>query len=472
MKLLRRLDSLQGRLLALLLLLVSGVWFAAAVLTWVNTRHELGELLDAHLAQSAAILIAQQGEVGDADEPAQRHHPHRRHLDEGRHPDAPILHKYATQVAFQVFHQGRLTLHSSTAPEAPMSSQTRGFATVQLPGGDSWRVFGAQGNEGDVQVFVGEQLQSRRSILWSVMQSVLAPLLVALPVLGLLGWLAVRQSLKPLRSLSQAVAGRTPQATEPLVIHDTPAEMAPVVQSLNALFERIRQMLEAERRFTADAAHELRTPMAAIRAQAQVALGASDDPQQRQQALLNTLQGCDRATHLIAQLLTLSRLEAAGQQAPAAVVNLSAVAQRVAAELAPLALGRGQSLTLAAPQPCLIWADEALIGVLLRNLIDNALRYSPDSACVNIHVESAHQQALLHVEDSGPGLTEADLARLGERFFRGLGHTQSGSGLGWSIVRRIAEVYHAQVQAHPSKLGGLRVSVAWPLAANQGSPQI
>jgi two-component system, OmpR family, sensor histidine kinase QseC len=470
MILFKRLASLQARLLALLLVLIFGVWVAAAVLSWINTRHQLDELLDAHLAQSAALLVAQQI---NTDESAREHKPHRKHTyDDDEHPDAPTLHKYATRVAFQVFHNGQLTLHSGTAPETPMSQRLRGFATVRLPDGASWRVFGAQGSEGDVQVFVGEQVQSRQSILWAVMQAVLMPLLVVLPILALLGWLAVRQSLTPLRTLSQALARRQPQSVEPLVIADTPTEMAPVVASLNSLLARIGQMMTTERRFTADAAHELRTPIAAIRAQAQVALGAGADDAQRNQALHHTLAGCDRATHLVAQLLTLSRLETAGNTHPGLRVDVCQIAQRIAADLAPGALARAQVLTLDTSAPALIAADETLTAVLIRNLIDNALRYSPDGAQVNVDVRNTQAHVTLQVNDSGPGLPAADLARLGERFFRGLGTTQTGSGLGWSIVRRIADVYRAQVQAGPSALGGLCVTVTWPIAPDQGPPQI
>jgi two-component system, OmpR family, sensor histidine kinase QseC len=448
-----KLSSMQARLLGLLLTVISLVWVAAAALTWFNASHELDQLLDAHLTQSAALLVAQQ--TG--------HGPERgKHISDDERPDAPSPHKYASRVAFQVFHEGRLTLRSANVSEQPLSSDTRGFDTVTLADGQRWRVFGAQGSEGDVQVFVGEQMRSRSAILWALLQSVLMPLLYALPLLGLLGWLAVRQGLKPLRSLSLALTKRHPQAIEPLMIRNMPTEMVPVVQSLNALFERIGHMIEAERRFTADAAHELRTPIAAIRAQAQVALGAGGDETQRQQALQHTLEGCDRATHLVAQLLTLSRLEAAGTDAHGMPVDVGSIAQRIAAQLAPNAIARTQILTLEASQACPIVADDALTGVLIRNLLDNAMRYSPDGATITLHVLRENDKVTLQVDDSGPGLADADLARLGERFYRALGSQQGGSGLGWSIVRRIAEVYRAQVSVNRSGLGGLCVRVVWP----------
>jgi two-component system sensor histidine kinase QseC len=455
-----RLRSLQARLLGLLLLMVTLVWLAAAVLTWRGASDELDDLLDGHLAQSAALLIVQQSkrDLGSSDD----------HGDEyGRErEDAPSLHKYAPKVAFQVFHEGQLRMRSANTISTPMSEKIRGFSTVRLQDNSQWRVFGAQGNEGDVQVFVGELVTSRQAILWAVLKGVLMPLMYALPLLAVVGWLAVRNGLAPLRQLSKALARRQPQALEPVVLKDVPAEIDPVVKSLNALFERIQTMMASERRFTSDAAHELRTPIAAIRTQAQVALGAGDDAAQRQHALLYTLAGCDRASHLVEQLLTLSRLESSSSAPPSGLVDLAAVTHRVAGELAMTALERGQELGLDAPAHAYINADDMLSSVLVRNLLDNALRYSPDAARISLAVKSEANQVTLQVEDSGAGLSEADMARLGERFYRVLGTGQTGSGLGWSIVRRIAHVYQADVEVTRSeKLGGLCVTIRWEKAA-------
>lgn len=448
MKLVRPLRSLQARLLALLLGLVTVVWLGAAILTLVDAREELDDLLDGHLAQAAALLVVQQARA-----------------DEDDIADAPTLHKYAPQVAFQVFHEGRLVMRSANAGLIPMSTKASGFATVRLADGDQWRVFSTRGAERNVQVYVGEQTESRNAILWAILHSVLLPLLFALPLLALGGWWAVRQGLAPLRQLGQVLRQRRPQALEPVVLADMPSEMRPMVEALNGLFERIEFMVASERRFTADAAHELRTPIAGIRAQAQVAMGAGADEAQRQHALQSTLAGCDRATRLVEQLLTLARLEAAPASSPstAANVDLSAVARRVAADLAPTALARHQTLELEAITPHAVAGDDLLVGVLVRNLIDNAMRYSPDGARIWVRVAAESGQPTLRVEDSGPGMTEPEMARLGERFYRVLGHEQPGSGLGWSIVKRIGNLFGAPVQVSRSdRLGGLAVSVRWP----------
>jgi two-component system sensor histidine kinase QseC len=443
------LKSLQSRLLVPLLALVTVIWLGTATLTVVDARHELDELLDGHLAQAAALLVVQQART-DEDEDE----------DDGI-ADAPTLHKYAPLVAFQVFHAGKLVMRSANAGTAPLSKLTHGFASVRFSNGDQWRVFSTRGAENDVQVFVGEQIASRNAILWAILHSVLMPLLLTLPLLALGGWWAVRLGLAPLRQLSQVLRQRQPQALEPVVLADMPSEMQPAVQALNALFERIDHLLASERRFTADAAHELRTPIAGIRAQAQVAMGAGADEEQRQHALQSTLAGCDRATRLVEQLLTLSRLEAA-PSAPDARVDLSQVARQVAANLAPTALARQQTLELEASTPCHVTGNDLLVGVLVRNLIDNAIRYSPNGAKILVRVAQSPGKVNLSVEDSGPGMSAPEMARLGERFFRVLGHAQPGSGLGWSIVQRIAGVFGAQVQVDRSVLlGGLAVTVQW-----------
>lgn len=443
--------SLQRRVLAMVVGWVLLVWAGAAALTWADVRHELDELLDAHLAQAAALLVVQQS----------------RELEEDDHEvDAPTLHRYAPKVAFQVFHEGQLALRSANAPDEPMagdpSTMPDGFRTVQIAG-QPWRVFATYGTEADVQVYVGEQASSRATILWAVLRSTFGPMLLALPMLALGAWWAIARGLAPLQRLGDTLAQRRPSELQPLVIGPVPADMQPLLDALNQLFERIATLLDAERRFTADAAHELRTPIAAIRAQAQVALAEAGDAA-RAQALQNTLQGCDRAARLVDQLLTLSRLEADAAP-PTRSLDLGPVVRGVLAELAPAALAKGQSVELEAAPGCIVASDEVLLGVLVRNLVDNAVRYSPRGARIHVALAPSAEEAVLRVEDSGPGLDESQLQRLGERFFRVTGNDASGSGLGWSIVRRIAAALGARVAVQRSaELGGLAVRVTLPLA--------
>jgi two-component system sensor histidine kinase QseC len=238
--------------------------------------------------------------------------------------------------------------------------------------------------------------------------------------------------------------------------------MTPMLDALNGLFARIGDLMASERRFTADAAHELRTPIAAIRLQAQVAQGAADEAL-RQRALNATVEGCDRAARLVDQLLTLSRLEA-GAVSLGQPVDLGAVVRSVVAELAPQAIDKQQSIEVDAPASCQVQGDALLLAVLVRNLVDNAIRYSPIKGHIQIAVRRKPDHIRLLVDDSGPGMSEADMQRVGERFFRVLGTAQSGSGLGWSIVRRIAAVHQAHAAiGRANGLGGLSATVDWPV---------
>lgn len=442
-------SSIQARVLLLVLAAAGLLWVTVGVFVWRDTRHELDELLDAHLAQAAALLVAQQ--LPD--------------LEDDHGIDAPVLHRYAPRVAFQVFHEGRLALRSVNAPVqpvvAPGAMAFNQFRTVRV-GDDAWRVFATRGAEKDVTVLVAEDVRARGSILEAVMRTTLGPLLLGLPLMALALWWSVRRGLLPLRAIGRALAAREADDFSPVGRSRAPAEMQPMLDALDNLFARISVLVESERRFTADAAHELRTPLAAIRAQAQVAL-REGDRELRQRALEATIEGCDRAVRLVEQLLALSRLDA--ESAPARqAVDLVVLVRGVLAPLASVAIAKRQDLRFDEPgSPCEVVGDAALLGALVRNLAENAIRYAPAGAPVRVALARHADRVLLVVENGGPAPASADIARFGERFFRVLGTGESGSGLGLSIVRRVAELHRAEVEFSVSpQLGGLRVEISFP----------
>ena len=439
------LASVQARLLAGMLAVALGVGGLTAALALRRAEHELGELLDAHLSQAAALLVVQ--------------HSGRLAHDDNAVLDAPSLHRYAPRAVFQVFHEGQLALRSSQAPIAPLvAGMPSGFHTVARDDA-SWRVFVAREAGADVTVLVGERESARQEILWAVLAPLLGLGAAALGLIALLGAGVLRWGLAPLRRLREELATRRPDQLAPLLLTGAPNELAPLMATLNALFSRIEALLQGERRLTADAAHELRTPIAAIRTQAQVALGARDDTERRH-ALAATLAGCDRAARLIDQLLMLARLEAAPAR-PRAPLALADLARQALADAAESPLHRGHSLALETHGPVAAQGDALLTQVLLRNLLDNALRYSPPGSPVTVTLDAADSGWMLTLEDGGPGLDAAGLARLGQRFQRGDGQAQPGSGLGWSIVRRIASLQGWAIAVDRSAaLGGLRVRLA------------
>ena len=240
--------SLQGRLLWLVLGFATAVWLGAAALTWIGAQHEVDELLDGHLAQAAALLLLQAD--GDFDDVS----------------DTPVLQKYAPQVAFQVFLDGRLVTRTANAGVQPLAPPGQGFATVLRDDGQWWRVVQTGDARHNITVLVGEQVASRHAILWAMMRALAGPMLLALPLFGLGLWWSVRKGLAPILALRAVLDQRAAHAAGPVPLVGMPRELQPLVQTLNGLLARINQMVQFERRFTADAAHELRTPIAAIRA--------------------------------------------------------------------------------------------------------------------------------------------------------------------------------------------------------------
>ena len=438
--------SLRNRLLVMVLGGVAVAWIGAAVFAIRDARHETDELLDGYLAQSAALLVAQAGE--DLEELDLEH--------------APQLHRYARRVAFQIWEDGRtLRVHSANAPDQRLSPRNEGFDNVVVDG-QRWRAFSSYDPHRKILVQVGEVRSARDAIAFAVARGLAVPLVIALPVLGVLLWVAVTLGLAPLGAVGRAVARRDPGNLAPLDPGSPPREVAPLVASLNSLFERVRESLEHERRFTADAAHELRTPIAALRAQAEVAL-AADDVAQRRRALEGVISGCDRATHLVGQLLTLARLDPAQSASPGRTANLAAIAREVAANHAQPALDHGLELSVEAPASVIVTAEPALLQILLRNLVDNAVRYATGVGReVRIEVEGG-DRPVCRVVDDGPGIALQERARLGERFHRGEGTSKQGSGLGLSIVRRIATLCGATVAFETAPGGrGLCAAVHFP----------
>lgn len=323
--------SLRLRLLVGVLATVAVAWIAVAAAGYFKARHELDELLDAHLAQSASILLALLGE--EADEIELEH--------------TPRLHRYERQVAFQIWDsRQRLRLHSASAPAGRLSPADTGFST-RTTEGKRWRVFSLRSTAQGVLIQVGERVEAREEVSAEIAEQLLAPLGLALPLLAGILAFAIGRGLKPLNTMAREISARDAQRMEPILTEQAPAEIIPLVNQLNALFLRIQHSLENERRFIADAAHELRTPIAAIRAQAQVARAAADEAE-RQLALDKVLAGCDRATRLTEQLLTLARLDATITPPPAALCDLAQAARVVLTDLGPSAYDRGVELELVA----------------------------------------------------------------------------------------------------------------------------
>ena len=308
--------------------------------------------------------------------------------------------------------------------------------------------------------------EERNEVAGEIAGQLLKPMLFALPALAVLLVIAIGFALRPLHRLARDVAARTPDRLDPLPTETLPTEVAPLVTRLNSLFADIMRALENERRFTADAAHELRTPLAALKAQAQVAL-ASVDAAERQHALTQILVGCDRATHLVAQLLTLARLDADTPQQMHDVA-LRPIAEEVLAMSAGEAIEHRCDLVLH-DGDAHVRGDALLLQVLLRNLVDNALRHSGGTQ-IDVSITRHASHAVLTVSDNGRGLAKDEHSHVQQRFHRSAstdsGDDTAGSGLGLSIVRRITELHGGTLDiGSPDSGKGVALLVHLPLAA-------
>lgn len=441
--------SLRQRLIVLVTSTVLVIWLVALGMAYLEAHDELDELLDQRLEQTAGTLIAL-----DFEEVGERPATDSDDDDEFQQPDV------LDAVQFQVWNRdGRLLLHSEDAPAVPFDDSS-GFRKAQA-GGTQWQSFARWRKDHSVQVRVFDDEGERRLLTAEIIGRVALPLTIALPLLTVLIWIAIGRALRPLQSLSRAVSARDAEHLSALDPEGIPNEVHPLILSLNALLERLGRSLDAERRFTADAAHELRTPLAAIRAQAQVAL-ASLDPAERQHALDGIIAGADRATRLAVQLLTLARAERE-TPLPDTQVDLGAVARQSIALRAEAALRKEQELSLGGDETAWLAGDADLLEALCGNLVDNAIAYVQPGGHIEVTLHVTPAGVRLQVLDDGPGVESTYRQRLLDRFYRVPGNSSQGSGLGLSIAQHIARRHRATLTLTTGlDGGGFGVQVDFP----------
>lgn len=440
--------SIRSRLLAGLLALFSLIWMIMALATYYESQHEVAELFDAQLAQAAGVL-AQLGSLDGTNGPVTLER-------------QVYGHRYEKKIAFQIGAGSELVLRSANAPTAPMSRE-EGFSD-QLIGGEHWRIFRYETAPG-LWVITGERYEVREELIGDVTRGALYPITLALPVLALLIWFGVGKGLSPLRRFAGALSRQSPARLRPVEPGtDLPAELVPVGEALNDLLRRLEEAFDRERRFNAVAAHELRTPLASIRTQAQVAMRAGDSAETKH-ALDQIIRVVDRTTRMVEQLLTLARLEPDTRPELFAPVRLRAVAAEVLSELGPQAFSRDIELSLhESGPPAEISGNATALAVMLKNLVENSIRYTPQGGSVQVMVDASGQSPVVTVSDTGPGISEQERERIFERFYRGLASREtSGFGLGLSIVKRIAEIHGAQLDISGAESGGAHMRIVFPV---------
>jgi two-component system sensor histidine kinase QseC len=442
------------------------VWVTVSGTVYWTARSEVNDVFDAHLAQSARVLLSLiSGELLEeylsTSEPSEAL---RAGIEEVNAHLSP--HRYETELAFQFsVANGAARFNSASAPFEPLSNDVDGFSDVEVAGTD-WRVYTAHDRSGMVVVRVAESSAVRNRLLDELTLKVLVPPVFGMLVLALLAWQSVRVSLAPLSRLADSIRARDPDQFDPLDAAAAQPEVRPIVESLNDLMRRLGRLLENERRFTADAAHELRTPLAGLKAQAQLALRTGSE-ETRNKALLTIDTAVTHAAHVVDQLLSLARLDTLPVLADTEIDLASVVRDAIALNGAAAQAAR---ITVEAigPSLCQIRGEHDALLILCRNLIDNAIRFSPQGGTVAVEVRNDGNQVRLVVEDQGPGIPEAERGKVLERFYRRATPEVSGVGLGLSIVRRIVEMHGASMSLDDAATGGLRVTVLFPQAAGEG----
>ena len=414
---------------------------AVGIGSYLKVRHETNELFDYQLKQIVrsfpANMTFQQSETAD------------------KHPGKKIV--------VQVWDKDHAMVFTSNPKKnLPLYTQ-RGFFEVQVAD-NAWRIYSEENNRQVVQV--GQLIRDREKIEFSLALRSLIPFLILIPTLAMLIWYVVGRSLQPLTRLATALGERSADALQPLDTHGYTPEMMPIVNAINALFFRVDSSIQLQKMFVADAAHELRTPLAALKLQLQL-VERTENEDERKSGIKKLHERLNRATHLVQQLLILARQSDMDEQKIDQTISLPKLARQVVGDFSLLAENKDIDLGVEVQDED-IWikGNHDALRVMLGNLVDNAIRYTPKGGCVDVCATKENGALILRVTDNGMGIPPQDRERVFDRFYRCEGTGESGSGLGLAIVKNVADLHHAKVSVSaPDDGQGLIVTIAFDAAA-------
>lgn len=454
--------SIRRRTLTLIIgLVLSGL----TILTLTNvhdSNHEIAEVYDAQLATNARLLQGVMRMPLARQEHAQLYQAFNQAL--GQADPKVDGHPYESKIAFQVWDlQGNLLVHTPSAPSLTRAPTYTGFSDINDLGKHQWRTFVLKDETHNLLIWVGERDDVRSDLVNRIVRHTVLPNLIgSLLLMGAI-WLAIGWGLKPLADLAATLRGRHPGSLEPLQLAPLPSELEPMQAALNRLLGQIQEVLSRERRFIADAAHEMRTPLAVLRVHAQNVLEAQND-EQRRESLNYLVVGVDRTTRLVNQLLTIARLEPGTGPVKTQQADLVATVRESLAQMTPWVLSRGLELSFECnEQAHLLNTDFAAIDIALQNLITNAVNFSPADGQINVALVFKYDGYELSVADQGPGISAGDRERLFERFYS-KGNDQ-GVGLGLAIVQTVAMRLGGAVRLENRVPAGLIAILEIPVAS-------
>lgn len=463
---------MRKRLWAILLALTAMVWSIVSVVSYNRMLHEADEVLDAELMHFGRILLS----IIDTSEAigiSSRFELLSRILED---PEASprwatsseLPGSYRLKIVFQLWDaKGQLLSRSAGAPGEPMADLVDGYG-FHATGTTRWRTLTLSDERQRYLLQVAEDYAIREEIAAYIVQGLFIPGLLGLALLSVLIWKGVSAGLAPLTVLARRIRGQAPRDLRPIPSADVPVEVRPLTQALNSLFQRLSESLDSERRFTREAAHELRTPLAALKLHTQLA-SRSDDAQQRSEALGKVNRSIERAERLVTQLLELSRLDSQDALEVSEPLDLGELAADTISDFEHVAHGKQIRLSGDIAEGVIVEGAEVGLAIIVRNLVDNALRYTQAGGHVVVRVFRTTDKAVLQVEDDGPGIPAEQHAHAFERFWRSRETAAEGSGLGLSIVKRIADLHGADISlGTPAGHGGLLVTVSFVPGAAAG----
>jgi len=377
-------------------------------------------------------------------------------------------------LVYQIWrNDGQLILHSFNNTTNSLKNTPNGFSDIRIHNND-WRVYAGIDATIGAKIVVAQQYEMRNKLADLIARNNSYVTLITYPIFAILIWLIIGIALRSMTRLTYQISNRIPTHLEPINSDEVPLEIKPLVNKLNQLLECLKLAFERNKRFAADTAHELRTPLAALKTQAQVAL-KTHNKVALQDTLLKVMQGVDRCSHIVTQLLTLSSISQEEALNDIRPVNLHKLTAEILTYLVPVALEKKVDIELAPPpEDSKILGNDIALGILIRNLVDNAIRYTPPQGSVTVSIIDTNNFIVLRITDTGPGIPAELRERVFDRFYRIIGTTQTGSGLGLAIVKQIAELHHAQITLNTPASGiGLQIDILFskmsPLPINRKS---
>jgi two-component system, OmpR family, sensor histidine kinase QseC len=417
-------NSIRSRLLFGLTSAIVTLWIGMIAATYFGAQREVGALFDTQLEQSARVatrtMFGFSNSQNDAD---------------------GLKEKYKKNLVVQVWNNsGELVVKSQNSPDFPLDKSQSGFGSADVDG-QRWRTFSFIDRSNNLFIRAGEPYITRDYLTRHVLVQTLYPVIIGLPLVAFLIWFMVGRGFRPMKRLVAEVHRRDSHNMDQIEADYAPTEVGPLVSELNVLLGRLKDKMDTERHFIGDAAHELRTPLSGLKAQAEVALGART-PAERDSAINNILTGVDRASHLVNQLLTLSRLDET-VDSPTGNTNLRETLQQVLIDLLPAADKKSIELSLQINDdgPLSVRGHSDSLYVLIRNLVDNAIKYSPSQSEVEVEVFRDAGMTRVVVKDHGSGIPPSDYDKVFDRFHRRANTNAYGSGLGLSIAKRVVELH-------------------------------